>query len=371
MTIRYAGKGGSDANNGLTWQTRKLTLNGVEDTPVVAGDFVWVGAGTYRETLTVDVSSTVGNPITYAGDYLGQNTDGVGGVVRVTGSDNDQTATRASCINATAQMDYRTWRGFTFDTSTGVEVINTSGVGWIIDKCYFAPCATSSIQIAGAAQLTNTISNCYFETTGAGGQTCIAITHSSVVDNAGHIIQNCVFRGGVVGVSVTRVGGITVKNCSFIGRWTQGIGVSTAITVGQTIAVNNCIFQGCQTALVGTVTGEIVENFNTFFLNGTARTNTAIGANSLTYPALFDTRWFFQLTHAGAGPYNPTQFSTPFDLSAQSQIINVTGTNPSSTDMRGTAIQQSQREWGALEYDPTLSIKARQSSSIDGGGMVA
>ena len=63
MTTRYVGKGGDDANSGLTWALRKLTLNGAEDTPVVAGDTVYVGAGTYRELLTYDVSGGAGTPI--------------------------------------------------------------------------------------------------------------------------------------------------------------------------------------------------------------------------------------------------------------------------------------------------------------------
>ena len=63
MTVRYVGKGGSDSNDGLSWANRKLTLNGVEDTPVVAGDTIYVGPGTYRELLTVDVDGSSGNPI--------------------------------------------------------------------------------------------------------------------------------------------------------------------------------------------------------------------------------------------------------------------------------------------------------------------
>jgi hypothetical protein len=50
--------------------------------------------------------------------------------------------------------------------------------------------------------------------------------------------------------------------------------------------------------------------------------------------------------------------------------LNVAGKNPPLTDLRGTAVQGAQREWGALEYDSTLSIKARQAASVDGGGMV-
>ena len=62
MTTYYVGTGGNDSNNGTTWALRKLTLNGAEDIPVAAGDTVYVGAGTYRETLTVDVSGSSGSP---------------------------------------------------------------------------------------------------------------------------------------------------------------------------------------------------------------------------------------------------------------------------------------------------------------------
>src|SRR3990172_1122802 len=132
MTTRYVGPGGSDANSGLTWALRKLTLNGVEDTPVVAGDTVYVGPGTYRELLTVDVSGTTGNPITYIGDYSGVNTDGVGGIVRITGSDNDQTATRANAILVNG-FNYRTFSGLALDTTSEVGLSMISATNVIVD----------------------------------------------------------------------------------------------------------------------------------------------------------------------------------------------------------------------------------------------
>jgi len=48
MTVRYVGIGGADAASGLSWALRKLTLNGVENTPVAAGDTVYIGPGTCR-----------------------------------------------------------------------------------------------------------------------------------------------------------------------------------------------------------------------------------------------------------------------------------------------------------------------------------
>lgn len=183
------------------------------------------------------------------------------------------------------------------------------------------------------------------------------------------MMQNCICVG-VGGVQATRVGGVTARNSLAIGA-TSGFRVVTALTVGQALTVNNCIIQSCTNGLQATTTAEFIDDYNTIYSNVTDRTNVLTGANSKVYPALFDPRPFFQLLLAGAGPYNATQLVTPFDLASFSQLINLAGFNPSATDMRGTAIQNTRREWGALEYDSTLSIKARQASSTDGGGMAA
>lgn len=520
MTARFVGQGGSDANNGLTWQTRKLTLNGVEDSPVVAGDIVYVGAGTYRELLTIDVSggnvatgsaavtasvtqgspivigngttwlstaapdyifhtpilangadgvttnvtgtshafastagnfqsghigqtiriSTIGayviktvvgatsitvgkadnssfvmaagtalsynvgpeqpydilsvdsdtqitlkkpwsaasftgityttyNPIRYVGDYAGENTDGIGGVVRVTGSDNDQTATRANCITATTK-NYRMFSGFLLDTTTGTSVNNNGGTYWIIEKCCLQPTSSSAacISLAATTAFACTIQICIFVAHGANH--CISAPNATVT-NAAHLVQNCIFSSGLRGLNIDRVGGILIRNCVFQGV-SVGVSQLNAFTSpGQAETVNNCTFQGCATGVQGNSSLDVIEDFNAFFGNSANRSNVLTGANSKTYPPLLDSRWFFQLINARAGSYSPTQMVTPFDLSSFSQLINLAGFNPAPTDMRGTAIQNTQREWGALEYDSTLSIKARQASSIDGGGMVA
>jgi len=349
MTTYYVGIGGNDGSAGTSWATRKLTLNGAEDIPVAAADTVYVGPGTYRELLTVDVSGTTGNPITYIGDYDGSMTDGVGGVVRITGSDNDQTATRANCISS-AGFNYRTFQGFTGDMSTG-NMINLSSncTNWIIQQCNFSSHVSNVIQISGTGGA-HTIQNCLFLALKP-SLSGIIFTHSSVYDNSANTVQNCVFVGAQDGILITRVGGITVKNSIFMGIRFGGVRVGTAITVGQTETVNNCIFTGCITALQATVAGEIVENYNTFWNNDTNRTNTNTGANSITYPPLFDTRWFFELA-GGKG-----RMLSPFDLASYSQLVNLAGTSPTTTDMRGTAVIGAQREWGVLEYDPALLFR--------------
>lgn len=357
MTIRYCGPGGDNANSGLTYALRKLTLNGVEDSPVAAGDLCHVAPGTYRETLTVDISGSAGNLIEYRGDYSGVNTDGVGGIVRVTGSDNDQTATRANFVALAAQRDYRKFTGLHIDGCSSGTII-TNGViadGWEIDRCHISSLGNAAVDISGSTTVGWTISNCFI-TTGVAAHG-IRVTFSSTISNVAHLFQNNIIMSRGSGIQFVRVGGATVKNCRLLLCAGIGVQVATALAVGQTNTVNNCIIERCTTGLAAINVGEITSNYNNLYGNQTNYTNVTAGANDNTYLSLSDSRWFFQLVNAGAGPYNAQQLITPFDLSAASQLVNLAGLNPPATDMRGTAIQGAQREFGPLEYDSTLKIR--------------
>lgn len=357
MTVRYVGPGGSNANSGLSWALRKLTLNGVEDTPVAAGDTVYVGPGVYREMLTVDVSGSAGSPITYIGDYSGVHTDGVGGVVRITGSNNDQTATRATCITATGKS-YRTFRGFVCDgASAGGINLLISCTNIVIDQCYVtAPKAANSILVTGAAQSTIAITNCYL-VSDAGAIGTIEFYHSADVSDAGHTVSNCIIVNGTLGYGIyfLNVGGATVKNCN-IANMAYGVWVDS-LAAGQTITVNNCLFANLTRPCIAITTqGDIVEDYNNSYSCGGMYQCTS-GGHSTTYLHLLDSRWFFEMVGGG-------RILTPFDLASYSQLINVAGTSPTTTDMRGTSVQGTQREFGPLEYDSTLLIE----SAAGGGG---
>lgn len=364
MTTRYVGAGGSDAANGLTWATRKLTLNGVEDSPVAAGDTVYVGPGTYRESLTIDVAGGAGTPIVYIGDYTGANTDGVGGVVRITGSDTDQTAARTSCITAASTRSNRTFRNFLLNyTSGNIVVLSASSSNWIFEQCYFETGAGTCIVINGTGT-GHIIRRCFFFGRGNG----IQIIHTATVDNTNQLIENCIFLigGSASGqaVRVDRVGGVVCKNCTVLAS-ASAFRVNTALTVGQTFTVNNCLILNSNVGCQSTTATELAENFNTFYGNATDRSTTNAGANSVTYDPLLDSRWFFQLVNAGAGPNSVTQLITPFDLASYSQLANLAGTSPPTADIRGTTIQGAAREWGPFELDTTLKIAG---SAAGGGG---
>lgn len=325
MTIRYVGSGGSDANSGLSWALRKLTLNGAEDSPVVAGDTVYIGPGTYRELLTLDVSGSSGNPITYIADVTGANTDGVGGAVRVTGSDNDQTATRANCVNAAAARIYRNFRGFQFDMTTGILLNAASNSGnWIVEDCILCcqSASSSAISFTGTGTAC-TVRRCLFYALKANG---IVFTHTSTVSNAGHVVENCIVFG-IQGraVSSDRVGGITVRNLLVWGA-SNAVRVGTALAAGQTIAVNNCAFFGNITTLQATIAGEIVENYNSFFASGTDRTLTNTGANSDTLPTPLDLGILYATIALVVRAFSPAVWSP---------LKAITGTGDSTDDLYG------------------------------------
>lgn len=346
MTIRYVGIGGNDANSGLTWALRKATPNGAEDTPVVAGDTVYVGPGTYRETLTCDVSGNAGTPITYIGDYSGENTDGVGGVIRITGSDDDITATRNYCIIAN-NKDYRTFRGFDVGLSTSVSVFLFNACdNCIFDQFYFGN--SNDIGLFVSEGVTNlTVKNSFLDV-GNNLLPSIKYIHSVGQSDSGNAIENCIFSGGYYAIQSARVGGITIKNC-LLHNCMYGVHIGIALPVGQTVTINNSVLYGLYSSLQATVLGEIIEDYNSLFGNNVDRTNVAVGGNSNTYPPLFDSRWFFEQASRNQ------KLVTPFDLSLNSQLIDVAGTGPTATDLRGVSVQGAQREWGALEYYANLS----------------
>lgn len=352
MTTRYVGIGGNDGNDGLSWANRKLTLNGVEDTPVEAGDTVYVGPGTYREMLTCDVSGSSGSPITYIGDYTGANTDGIGGIVRISASDNDTSFARTNCITGGDTRDYRSFYGFLLHGGSQ-RAIDQKGFGSYsrLDSCYIDVSLSNGITINPG---TNTvINNCFFYGARANANKFIEYYASSLSDYAA-TVTNCIFSGFEKAISSTNVGGITIKNCIF---YHCDNAFTTALSATDYPSyMYNCIIQGGYVGLGTGATGVLVEDYN-LINSRTARSNVAVGANSVAYAPLFDSRWFFEAINGGT-------LLTPFDLASYSELIDVAGTSPTTADMRGTTVQGTQREWGALEYDSTLDIEA----GTGGGG---
>lgn len=351
MTVRYVGPGGSDAANGLTWATRKLTLNGAEDSPVVAGDIVYVAPGVYREMLTVDVSGTAGNQISYIADVTGAYTDSVGGVVRVTGSDDDIAATRTNAISGTTRS-YRTFHGFTFDGISGgnSHISIGSASNWNIEECVFQP-GGYGVFVSGAATAIS-IKRCVFFSMSSAG---VRFYNATAVDNSAHLIENCLFLGGGFCIRAEVFGNWTIRNNTFFGGG-YGLFQGAAPNAGQTIIVNNNIFTGhTNYALSSTTAGFVVEDYNAFFANAADRSNVAVGANSINHILQFEAPLI-----ATRAPWN---FGA---LSEWSTLRKRTGSSPASSDLNNIIrpTLNAKVSWGAVQFvDVSLSTTQFRGAS--------
>lgn len=364
MVTRYVGPGGNDGNSGLTWALRKLTLNGVEDTPVVAGDVIWCGPGVYRERLTVDVSGAGGNEIVYIGDVTGCNTDDVGGVVRITGSDNDQTDARANCIIAN-NKDYRIFRGFLFDMTSGYTLDLTNSCDhWRVEDCVLVPNTSTGLNVAGDAQSDIEIFRCLFLAT-INTSYAIGFNSDAGIQDAGHTVRNCVFLiGPGRGIGSVEVGGINIRNCYWLDS-TYAVRVVSALPVGYTaLNVNNCIFDHSNAALRAQVLGEIVEDYNTFYGVGTPRTNVNVGGNSQTYPPILQPPLLYS-GHAQANGFRQHWWFG--ELSQWSQIAAITGSNEPTLDLHGMIRppNAAQNSWGPLQWQGQV----QETTTVRGGNI--
>jgi hypothetical protein len=125
-SVYYVRKSGNNANDGLSPATAWATVDYAADR-VGPGDTVYVGAGTYSESVTPTDSGTSADPISFIADTTGAAT-GDAGVVRITAT---------GTVLTLDQDNYYSFTRFTF-TSTGSSddavAINDS-VGISMDQC--------------------------------------------------------------------------------------------------------------------------------------------------------------------------------------------------------------------------------------------
>lgn len=355
MATYYVGAGGNDGSAGTSWATRWLTGAKVIATEA-AGDTTYWGPNTWRELMTITASGTAGNPITWIGDYDGSHTDGVGGVVRITGAaDELTTGTRANCITANAK-NYRTFRGFLLDGASSHCVnLSAAGTDWIIDQCVImASAAAAGVFVDGSAQLRHTISNCAFVPVASTAATDgLYFNHSADVSDAAHVVKSCLFLGHRRhALRVQNIGGTTVSNCTFWGN-AAGYACAASPAVAQVTTINNCIFACNNVGAQAVATSDQTVNYCTFHGNSTARSNVTAGANDVAYPVGFDMRPYLEAFGGG------TLVLPLASLASYSGLVEYSaGTGAPSTDWRGHAVAGSLREWGVEEYVSGYGIEA-------------
>lgn len=352
MATYYVRKTGNDANAGTSAGAAKLTIQAAVNLATTAGDTVYVGAGSYRETVTLAASGSSGSPISIIGDYAGTQT-GDAGVVRITGSNDDATVSRTTCITGTS----RSWvniSSLTLDMFSQNAVRLSSCTDVILAKLYCSTQTTEAsegcVHSLGASQARITVSNCFVFAPASDTGRGINFTHSGTVDNCAHVVSSCIVVGGAGGIVSARVGGITVRNCAVLGARNTGYWIEANLTAGQTMTVNNSIASSTRTAFGSSAATFLVEDYCCISQANAARSNVTAGANSNTRPLVLDSRWFHSLTGGGS-------LVSPFDLASYSGLVELnSGTGAPSTDMRGASQTGTYREWGPLEYNAALSV---------------
>lgn len=346
MTTYYVGSGGNNSNAGTSWALRKLTIGGAEAIGLSAGDVVYVGPGTYRESLGPGASGSSGSPITFIGDVTGAHTDGVGGIVRWTGSDDDTTAARQQSLSA-GSRHYRTYCGFHFDLGSVRNILLTTCNNWVIEDCVFTGNLSADrigIHCDGSID-TITIRRCVFQTPGWG----IYVSNSGTDATATNfLIENCIFANTAYGLYITDVDGIVVNNCLITGCY-RGMYV-VSLAASKSVNIYNSIIHGNYRGVEAGSTGMIVEDYNCFGVNSDgSRRNTNVGANSTAnIPHM---AWPPQLA---AHPLGGLLWG--WEQAAYSPIRAITGSGTASDDWLGHArpATAAKLSYGPLQYVPLV-----------------
>lgn len=284
MTDYYVRKTGNDGNDGTNPSTQAwLTIDKAAN-EVAAADNVYVGAGVYRELVTMDTPGSNGNQIQFIADVDGEET-GDAGLVIISAYDNEtSTAARAACLDPDGRI-FVTWRGFCMVGGTSGVVYSANATNDSYEGCIFEDCSFISghnigdrgieLDYNAATTPTNdglTIRRCAFSTAG------VRIRwdgNESAEQDLKIIIDSCSFIGTVsanntmsgfffdiVSAGTFGSGGIDITNCSFVGLY-YPIYVEDGASSTYPVAVRNCYIAGLY-GLTKTVTddGALTSDYN-------------------------------------------------------------------------------------------------------------
>lgn len=342
MATYYVRKTGSNSNGGTSPSDAWLTIaKALGSTGIASGDTVYVGAGIYREAVTVAMTSATAET-RVIGDVTGQFT-GDAGEVRLTAyATNDKTLPVSASALALAGRDYLTFQSINFVGGTGVVVDANTATSTNITfrKCSFqlgSGVGSVFIDWTGAAGVVANwlVENCIF---GVGG--IIKIRFNTVVSGSsdfdlGVTIQNCIMHAGgnfaiaVAGLTGSgKAGGVKVLNNTLMSLSGFSVGAVGSTTI-PCLAYGNLIISPGGTGLSANTSGQITEDYNLINAS-TARSLVTAGANSISNGSYAVLMHFGQNVLRGQAP---RPFAMPLDASP---LLGFgTGTGVPTTDLTG------------------------------------
>ncbi|MHC4786293.1 MAG: right-handed parallel beta-helix repeat-containing protein, partial [Planctomycetota bacterium] len=147
-TIYYVRKSGSDSNNGESPANAWLTIDKAANT-MLAGDWVYVGAGVYDEQVTPANSGTASDPIRFVADTDGAQT-GDAGTVEITESSGTQ---ETLLVEA---KDYIQFVGFKISSGLDGVVWDLASTNGLLEQCEVTGSADRGIDVNTDSTLTIT-----------------------------------------------------------------------------------------------------------------------------------------------------------------------------------------------------------------------
>lgn len=351
MATYYIRKTGSDSNAGTSAGAAWLTLGkALGASGIASGDTVYVGAGIYREVVTINMTSAIAET-KIIGDVTGAFT-GDAGEVRWTGYlTNDQSASSSTTLLNLNGRDFLTFEDIYFQAGNAVIITGTTATSTDIK---FLRCAFAVGHRAGNSLITHTtaanvaanwtIDSCIF-LCGSSISILFTLTRPATADFDYNIqIKNCLFVAGsntqirvdTTGANSFNGGGVSVRNCTVIGGSNF---VATAANTSTSIpcTVYNCFICNGATALNANASGQIVENYNCFMSTGSPRTNVTAGANSVSEnrPPIFYIGHEFYSVGSALMPFGMPKPESPllgFGNQASSPTTDILGAaRPSGT----------------------------------------
>lgn len=308
MATYYVRKSGNDSNAGTSPAAAWLTIaKALGAAGIASGDTVYIGGGTYRETVNVQMTSASAET-KVVGDVTGEFTGDAGEVLWTGYTTDDKSGAGASSTCMLSGRDHLTFENITLVASTN----STAAPGFdgqnTIDSTNITLRRCTVIATQGGA------SRGLLEATASFGTTlnwlieeCLFIDLRRAVSgfwgvlvfkgpcsasgahyDLGVTVRNCMVIGGSWGVYCERTstdntnkpGGVLVENCTML--WQVDGCVRASNSWSTTIPAqvqNSMLISPRGVALSAASSGMLTENWNYIYAN-TNRTNVSAGADS-------------------------------------------------------------------------------------------
>ncbi|MHC4979393.1 MAG: right-handed parallel beta-helix repeat-containing protein, partial [Planctomycetota bacterium] len=307
----YVRATGSDAADGLSPASAWLTVDKAADT-MVAGDWVYVGAGVYDEQVTPTNDGTAAEPIRFVADTDGSKT-GDAGTVEITDSGGFVDVVRVE------DDDYIELVGFKITGGVhGIRWLNS--VGGLVDQCEVAATGDRGISVETGSELTVTgcdVHHCTNEGIYPWGGATLTITETDIRNN-GKFGMRVVDAGTTMTASRCWIadndsdgarieeGDVTMVNCLVTGNLNKAIYVlpGPATTTlwhctidnnshdgfkqdSGTAVIRNCIITNNGQSGIELVGGTVDHTYNLVWNNSTNYTGTSAHGTELSEDPLF------------------------------------------------------------------------------------